>query len=91
MKKDMNNFEQFKKNAEKCYIQANEDWLFVNNDEISDLLADIDFESDHYLEDVSILDSRYITVSTESMADFLYVDKTELVEFLKETVPDFPN
>lgn len=89
----MTDFEIFKKNANKSYVsfQANEDYMFVANDQLEQLLSDIEFDGERFIEGVSIGDSRYVTIPTESMANFLGVDKEEFVSFLKEIIPYFPN
>lgn len=89
----MTDFEMFKKNANKSYVsfQANEDYMFVNNDQLEELLQDIEFDGERYIKDIAIGDSRYVTIPTESMADFLGVDKEEFISFLKEIIHYFPN
>lgn len=87
----MTDFEIFKKNANNVSFQANEDYMFVDNDNLEGLLQGIEFDGERYIEGVSIGDSRYVTIPTESMADFLGVDKEEFVSFLKEIIPYFPN
>lgn len=87
----MTNFDRFKKNTKNIYLQANEDWIFVNNYDISDMLDGFEDMFEHQLENISIVDNRYISIPIESMADFLYIESDELIEFLKESIPDFPN